>query len=81
MFALEPVSKIGTPGTAEQSSSFVIITIASRASGRRKPWFSAGAARPSMPSAREIAANWCSKPQPDSPSAAIQVNTFERLPE
>ena len=81
MVVLEPVSKIGTPGPAEQSSSFVIITIASRASGRRNPWFSAGTGRPSMPSAREIAANWCSKPQPDSPSAAMQVNTSARLPE
>ena len=46
MFVFEPVSNSGTPGVAEQSSSFVIMMIARYASGRRKPWFSAGGALP-----------------------------------
>ena len=80
MFVFEPVSNSGTPGDAEQSSSLVIRTMARYASGRRKPWFSAGAARPSAPSARRIEANWCSKPQPVSPSAAMQVNASASAP-
>ena len=46
MLVFEPVSNSGTPGDAEQSSSLVIMMIARYASGRRKPWFSAGAGAP-----------------------------------
>ena len=79
-FRLAVVSNSGTPAAAEQSSSFVIRMIARYASLRRKPTFSAGGPAPSAPSARVIAANWCSKPHPLSPSAAMQVNTSSRLP-
>ena len=37
MFVFETVSNSGTPGVAEQSSSFVSMTIARFASARRKP--------------------------------------------
>jgi len=85
MFALVSNSGIRplgpSPVDAEQSSSFVSITIASAALARRKLLFSTGGGpRPSMPSARSMAANWCSNPQPDSPSAAIQANTSSMFP-
>ncbi len=54
---LEFVSNSGVPGRSEQSSSLVTMMMASSASGRRKPWFSAGVGRPSAPSARITDAN------------------------
>ena len=79
-FWLLIVSKRALPGGTEQSSSSVSSTMNSRASGRRKPWFSAGMGRPSAPSARATAASGCSKPQPLLPTAAMQVNTSSMLP-
>ncbi len=79
--ALDAVSNSATPERGVQSSSLVNMMIARRASSRRKPAFSAGGIpTPSAPRARVIAANGCSKPQPDSPSGAMQPNTSSMLP-
>src|SRR5262249_42592216 len=67
-------------GGAEQSSSFVMRMMPRYAFGRRKLALLGGGGWPSAPSARSVEANWCSKPQPVSPSPAMQLNTFAMSP-
>src|SRR5262249_28964464 len=82
----EPGSKRGESGGTEQSSSFVMKMIERKAFGRRKPAFSAGGFGLPLPSklsarsGRRTEAKGASKPQPWSPSVAMQLNTVSMLP-